>query len=217
MYDFYLDDILLPIPPSKMQLKIKNQNNTCTLINEGEINILKAPGLSEVSFNILIPQQEYTFAVYKSGFKNADYFLGEFKRLKKQNRPFAFKVIRMQPDGKILFNTELTVSLESYKIDEDYKDGFDLSIDVDLKEYKDYSTEIYKEKAGEITAEPQRETLNAPKTETYTVKKGDCLWNIAKKYYNNGSLYTKIAEANPSIVNPNLIYPGQVLTIPEMG
>ena len=50
---------------------------------------------------------------------------------------------------------------------------------------------------------------------TYTVKKGDSLWNIAKKYYGNGNEYTKIYNANKDkIKNPNLIYQGQVLTIP---
>lgn len=50
---------------------------------------------------------------------------------------------------------------------------------------------------------------------TYTVKKGDCLWNIAKKFYGNGALYTKIYDANTNkIANPNLIYVGQVLVIP---
>lgn len=51
---------------------------------------------------------------------------------------------------------------------------------------------------------------------TYTVVKGDCLWNIAKKFYGNGADYTKIYNANVGVIgsNPNLIYPGQVLTIP---
>lgn len=49
----------------------------------------------------------------------------------------------------------------------------------------------------------------------HTVKKGDCLWNIAKKYYGSGASYKKIYEANKSkIKNPNLIYPGQVFLIP---
>ena len=34
------------------------------------------------------------------------------------------------------------------------------------------------------------------KVKTYTVKSGDCLWNIAKKYYGNGAQYTKIYNAN---------------------
>ena len=50
---------------------------------------------------------------------------------------------------------------------------------------------------------------------TYTVKKGDCLWNIAKQFYGDGSAYTKIYDANTKqIANPNLIYPGQIFVIP---
>lgn len=50
---------------------------------------------------------------------------------------------------------------------------------------------------------------------TYTVKKGDCLWNIAKKFYGNGSAYTKIYDTNTNkIADPHWIYPGQVFVIP---
>lgn len=50
---------------------------------------------------------------------------------------------------------------------------------------------------------------------TYTIKSGDTLWAIATKYYGNGSQYTKIYDANRGVIkNPNLIYPGQVITIP---
>lgn len=49
----------------------------------------------------------------------------------------------------------------------------------------------------------------------HTVKKGDCLWNIAKKYYGDGRMYTKIYQANKDkIKNPDLIYVGQVFLIP---
>ncbi len=43
-YLCYMDKMLLPIAPSKLQLKVNNQNKTLTLINEGEINILKSLG-----------------------------------------------------------------------------------------------------------------------------------------------------------------------------
>lgn len=50
---------------------------------------------------------------------------------------------------------------------------------------------------------------------TYTVKKGDSLYKIAKKFYGNGNKYTKIYNANKSqISNPNLIRIGQKLIIP---
>ncbi len=47
----------------------------------------------------------------------------------------------------------------------------------------------------------------------YIVKKGDCLWNIAKKFYNDGKKYTIIAERN-NIKKPYTIYPNQKLIIP---
>ncbi|MCI8808840.1 MAG: LysM peptidoglycan-binding domain-containing protein [Oscillibacter sp.] len=51
---------------------------------------------------------------------------------------------------------------------------------------------------------------------TYTVKKGDNLWTLAKKFYGSGADYTKIYEANRGVIggNPSLIYPGQTFTIP---
>jgi nucleoid-associated protein YgaU len=50
---------------------------------------------------------------------------------------------------------------------------------------------------------------------SYTVQSGDTLWDIAKKFYGNGTDWTKIYDANKSVIgdNPDLIKPGQVLTI----
>jgi len=51
----------------------------------------------------------------------------------------------------------------------------------------------------------------------YTVVKGDCLWNIAKRIYGNPLKWKLIYEANKAqINNPDLIYPGQVFVIPPI-
>ena len=52
---------------------------------------------------------------------------------------------------------------------------------------------------------------------TYTVVSGDSLWAIAVKLLGNGARWPEIYEANKAVVgpNPNLIHPGQVLTIPK--
>jgi len=51
---------------------------------------------------------------------------------------------------------------------------------------------------------------------TYTVVRGDTLSHIAKRYYGNAGRWPEIFEANKDkIKNPNLIYPGQVLVIPD--
>lgn len=62
--------------------------------------------------------------------------------------------------------------------------------------------------------------LKAEEKEFYTVIKGDCLWKISgkKEIYNDPFMWPIIYEANrEQIKNPDLIYPGQKLTIPRSG
>lgn len=49
----------------------------------------------------------------------------------------------------------------------------------------------------------------------YTVAKGDHLWAIATKFYNDGYKWTVLAAEN-NIQNPDIILPGQKLTVPEV-
>lgn len=237
-YDFYLNKCLLPVTPQKLQLNISNANKTVVLIDEGQINILKRAGLTDIEFECCIPQIRYPFATYKSGFVGASYFLDYFEELKTSKKPFQFIVSRTLPNGIPLFSTNIKVAMEDYSITEDAKQGFDLTVKIKLRQYRQYGTKTVtisvpaatEESSAadtsaaeetpkpEATVEQPREAENSPapaSPQTYTVKKGDCLFNIAKKYYGNGNLYNKIASANSDkIKNPNLIYPGQVLTIP---
>jgi hypothetical protein len=222
-YDVYLKDCLLPITPEKIDMKVNNANKTVTLINEGEINILKKADLTDIDFECCIPQVKYPFAVYKSGFKDASYFLDYFEELKTSKKPFQFIVCRKLPNGKKLFNTNIKVSMEDYKITENAKDGFDLTVKISLKQWRDYGTKTVNitiaSSKPQAAVQQTRETTTSPapaSAQTYTVVSGDCLWNIAKKFYGNGSKYTVIYNANQGVIggNPNLIYPGQVLTIP---
>lgn len=224
-YDFYLKKCLLPVPPEKLQIKINNANDTVTLINEGQVNLLKKAELTDIEFECLIPQVRYPFAVYKHGFKKAVYFLNYFEKLKTSRKPFQFIVARYMPNGKKLFHTNMRVSLEDYKVTEDAGEGFDLKINVKLKQYRNFGTKTVKikmdKKKPKANEQKPRETDNSPApsaAQTYTVVKGDCLWNIAKRFYGNGALYTVIYDANQAVIgsNPNLIYPGQVLTIPPV-
>lgn len=52
---------------------------------------------------------------------------------------------------------------------------------------------------------------NSSSAEYYTVKRGDCLWNIAVKYYGNGNMYTTIKKLNG--LTSDTIYPGQKLRV----
>ena len=225
MYEVYMGDILCPVTPSKIEAKIKSENKTMKLMNEGEINILKTPGLTDFTFDLLLPNVKYPFARYESNFVNAKVFLDEFEKMKVEKRNFPFKIIRKFPNGKLIFDTLMNVSLEDYTIKEDSKEGFDVVVSIKLKQFKSYGTKICNViQSGDglkLSTQNVREIENSPAPsknfKTHTVVDGDCLWNIAKKYYGDGSKYTVITDENgDEIKNQNLIYPGQVLIIPKI-
>lgn len=79
-------------------------------------------------------------------------------------------------------------------------------------------------KTGDELKVPKAEVIRAPEDNvsstavsqatTYTVVKGDNLWNIAVREYGDGFVWTKIAKAN-NLTNPNIIHSGNVLKLPR--
>lgn len=217
-YEVYLDGTLLPVTPGSLEIKVNGQNETVNLINKSEVNRIFPPGLSEVSFTALLPAQEYSFCNGKP--QSIQSYLNKLESLKTEKKYFQFVAVRTKPDGTPMHNTNLTVSLEEYTISEDVEDlGFDTSVEISLKQWKAYgskSIELAQDDTGAVAeVKEDRPAQNAPVPTTYTVKPGDCLWNIAKKQLGDGSRWQEIYELNQDkIQNPNLIYSGQVLTMP---
>ena len=113
-----------------------------------------------------------------------------------------------------ILNMECTI--ESFSYGEHDATG-DIYYTAFLKEYKKTAIKKATVTLTKVEKTSTRTTKKETVTQqrTYTVKRGDCLWNIAKQYYGNGAQYTKIYEANKDKVKSNyIIYVGQVLIIP---
>jgi LysM repeat protein len=54
----------------------------------------------------------------------------------------------------------------------------------------------------------------APGSPDYVVRKGDTLWGISRQLLEDPLLWPRLWEENPSIKNPNLIFPGERLAVP---
>ena len=66
----------------------------------------------------------------------------------------------------------------------------------------------------QVAAQPQAEAQ--AQSTFYTVKSGDTLSKIAKEFYGDANRYSAIFEANkPMLKDPDEIYPGQVLRVPQ--
>ncbi len=220
-YEIYIDDMLLPLPPEKIPVKYNGQNQTVSLINGEEINLIKPSGLADISLDIIIPQMDYPCAVWDGSIDNAEGFLERLGQLKKSKRPFEFIIIRQGPSGESLFDTSMDVTLEEYQVSDDVGEGLDVKVSLSMKEYKHYGTKIMNftivdDKQETDSSQDGTKRHGEPQTQkNYTVTKGDCLWSISKKQLGNGNRWQEIYQLNQDkIKNPNLIYPGQVLIIP---
>ena len=213
-YKFILADNILPVTPKEMKIKINNKNKTIDIINLGEANILKMPGLSTIEFEFVAPAFQYP---YVTNYQPQGFYYYLLEKLKVEQKPFIFSILRQMPTGRYTYPSSFNVSLEDYTILETVDEGFDIVFSVVLKQYKEFATQriqIKESTEGKKTVEKKqpRETTKEPE-KTYTVKKGDTLWNIAKKELGDGTRYKEIAKLN-NIANPNKIYPGQVFRLP---
>jgi len=216
MYIFFIGNVPLPVTPGRLQIKTNNQNKTINLINEGEVNLLKSPGLREITFEAMIPQVRYPFAYYSLGFLNAQFFLQYFEKLKADKKPFQFIVVRILPRLVVpTFTTNIKTGLEDYTILEDANNGRDLMINIKLKEYKNFGTKIfdYDPETKTATIKITRPTDTAPDIKTYVAKAGDTLWSVAKQFLGDGEKYFDLMRLNK--LNSNTLEAGQVIRVKE--
>ena len=202
------------------------------MINEGDVNILKSPSLIEVEFEARFPMRKYPYSRNAESFQ---VYYDKFKAIKEQKKSFRFIVARHTPGGSRIWDTNLLMALEDFTIDESADEGDDVLISFKLKQYKEYgvvkikNVSVAKPKTTSTSNKSRNTDNKTSNSKSYTVKSGDCLWNIAKKFYGSGAKWTTIYNANKSAIeadakkhgkksssNGHWIWPGLKLTIPAL-
>jgi hypothetical protein len=152
MYYVFLNELLLPINPSEIKITVGTRNETISLINDSEINILKSAPLKEISLSFIIPSKNYPFAHYHNLGLNKLMLL-HIEKLK--NQPFQFIIAKMHKNA-LLTSSNTKVSLEGYDITENAENGLDLICNMTLKEYRDFGTKKLIVKNGKATISQSR-------------------------------------------------------------
>ena len=215
------NSVLLPVSPEKINYKYKNQNKTFKLINGEEVNLVLPPGLTEITMEkILLPNKAYSFCHKNSNKEvwSAGYLLKLFSELKANRSVFPL-AINASSDGLCNdgYSESRLCTLEDYNVNRSVDLNNDLEATVTFKEYAEYGVQtvtLKKEKNKKDTKKKKKraETKEQTEEQTYTVKSGDTLWAISKKFYGDGSLYPYLASLN-GLKNPNVLQVGQVLKI----
>lgn len=195
----------LPVKPTEFNITVTHHNTVVNVVQLGDINLMGKTGLREVSLSSFFPDKDYNFSLNAER-KKPIICVNQIEKWRVSGKPI--RVIITD-----LLNMEATI--ESFSWGEKDASG-DIYYTMALKEYKKIKAKTITDTTE--TVKPTTRETKAPESssgKSYTVKSGDSLWAIAKRYYGDGSQYNKIYEANKDkIKNPNLIYAGQTLTIP---
>ncbi|WP_300781921.1 LysM peptidoglycan-binding domain-containing protein [uncultured Acetatifactor sp.] len=201
-----------PVLPEKVVVSYGSDNDRVKVCGVGEVTVIQDSDAAVISFSRFFPEHYFSGCDYEN-IPNPLDAVNTILALKNSKRPVRFTIT-----GGM--NISMYVTIERFETEEQGGDPGTIHYAITLKEYREVSVRQVKvqvsAKKATISA-PVSRTDTAPSGgQTYTVVKGDCLWNISKKFYGSGAKYTIIYDANKSVIggNPNLIYPKQVLTIP---
>lgn len=209
------------LPDDKIKVKTSENYQNYDILGKGEYNFPSGPNAETVSWD--------------------GYFFGASRKKSTVNRKWiapgtCIKKLKTWKDkGTVLnlivsgagINMDVTIKQFDY---EPFGGKGDYSYTIKFVQYKDLK--IYTTKELGIEKKKKKKTSRPAKkksTKTYTVRQGDNLWSIARKFYGgSGSNWKKIYNANKSVIESTArkygrsnsnngwwIYPGTVFTIPS--
>ena len=205
------DKIRFPVVPSSIGVNRSNNIDTQAVIKLGEVPIFNGTSLKTIELTSFFPNQEYNFCDY-TGFMKPYEFSEKIQKWMYEGKPLRVIVTDSPTNMQCLIQQFDTVEQDGTR---------DLYFTLNLLEYRPIEVSNLNNSSSSSSSDnltrPSEEITNNTQ-KTHKVVKGDCLWDIAQKYYGKGSLYPKIKEANkskyPSLAKNNIIYINWELIVP---
>lgn len=190
----------LSVNPPEISVTQDNKDKTIDLLNVGEINVPGKRGLVRVTLATFLPDSNSPFYTGTA----PERIVQAVKKAKNGQKPI--RIIISGSDVNTLFNVS--------SMNETYKEGQgDIYISWSFVELRDLNT-------GQVASFVRRYTdtglctrstkRSVPKA--VTVQSGDTLWNLARRYYDDGSRWKDIALANDMYEDAPV--PGMRLILP---
>jgi hypothetical protein len=210
------DKIRFPVVPPSIGVNRSNNIDTESVLKLGEVPIFNGTSLKTIELTSFFPNQEYSFCDY-TGFMKPYEFSDKIQKWMYESKPLRIIVTDSPTNMQCLIQQFDTVEQDGTR---------DLYFTLNLLEYRPVevpnlssSNTSSNSNNTQNTSRPNKVSTNSSNQQkTHKVVKGDTLYDIAKKHYGNGNLYTKIKEANktkyPSLAKNNIIYVGMELIIP---
>lgn len=198
--------LTFPITPKDLSVNVGTKTITYDHVSIGDSEVPRGTRPITLSFSGVLPSK--IIDVPKVSNTSADNVIKRIRTWQKKDR----KRLKFIATGT---QWNLDVFISDFTVD--YQ-GNMITYSISLTEYKTMVVRKTKVKSKPKPSPKRPSAKPKPKTRWYTVKRGDNLWNIAKKYTGNGARWTEMWSINKKrsrSKNPNLIYPGEKYQLPS--
>ncbi|MCW2277729.1 LysM peptidoglycan-binding domain-containing protein [Heliophilum fasciatum] len=185
----------IPVNPDAIEIKESGEGKTYDVAGLGEINVIKSPKLTEISFGSIFPAMRYPFVVANALAAPIQY-VQFIQRWLNTKRPIRFVFV----SGS--YDINLPMSIEKFSWKEVAGSPGDIEYDLSLKKYVFYAA---KRVAVQPAATPEARALVVAETQrpverqeqkSYAIASGDTLWLLAQRFLGDGSRWPEIQSLN---------------------
>ena len=193
--------IYFTVNPAKITVTRPNENRVKHLSMGGTVNIWGGRGLRTVTLETFLPDSVSHFY----GGQEPESILAMLKSWQDSGDP-----VRLIISGSDINDAFLIEDVSETLAEGDR----DVGLTVTLREYK-FKSALAALAGGSGTSSTSAGTKRTDErtaAKSYTVKRGDTLWDIAHRFYGSGTQWRRIAEKN-GVTNPRTLQIGKVLTL----